>query len=292
VESGNDYFEARYYSSAIARFLSADEAFADQHPADPQSWNLYMYAGNNPLGFVDRTGRGKAGDIAWGVVSGTGLFLYNSTPIPGAVTGVKMLAHFAANPSAAIAESNAQGEHDRAAIANTMKALGSSQGRAALAKAAGDAWNGQTLVQKTQVITQLTLGVGVAVVGGVAGSARSVGASSEALAARVTEIHGALDPIAQTMRTTAGAGTEEGISIFAGGKRDLIPAQRALLVPGEIAAKLPGADAEITIMSAAAKNGLNLTDLRVTRPICSDCQSAIEGSGGRLTSDRSATWRK
>ena len=29
----------------------------DQDPSDPQSWNLYGYVRNNPLSFVDPTGR-------------------------------------------------------------------------------------------------------------------------------------------------------------------------------------------------------------------------------------------
>jgi len=57
-ESGLDYFGARYYGSALGRFSSADEVFADQHPADPQSWNMYGYVRNNPLRHIDPSGRG------------------------------------------------------------------------------------------------------------------------------------------------------------------------------------------------------------------------------------------
>ena len=57
IESGNDYFEARYYASSMGRFLSPDPSglyYAD--PNNPQSFNLYSYALNNPLKFVDPTG--------------------------------------------------------------------------------------------------------------------------------------------------------------------------------------------------------------------------------------------
>ena len=36
TESGNDYFGARYYSSAMGRFMSPDRP-VDQHTEDPQS---------------------------------------------------------------------------------------------------------------------------------------------------------------------------------------------------------------------------------------------------------------
>ena len=39
------------------RFTSPDKPFADQDPYDPQSWNLYSYVRNNPLKFIDETGR-------------------------------------------------------------------------------------------------------------------------------------------------------------------------------------------------------------------------------------------
>jgi RHS repeat-associated protein len=51
------YFGARYYSGGLGRFMSADGPLVDQDESDPQSWNLYTYARNNPLRFVDPTGR-------------------------------------------------------------------------------------------------------------------------------------------------------------------------------------------------------------------------------------------
>jgi RHS repeat-associated protein len=74
VESGLDYFLARYYSSAQGRFTSPDEftggpaelyrfaARASENPtlyADPfapQSFNKYQYCTNNPLRYVDPDG--------------------------------------------------------------------------------------------------------------------------------------------------------------------------------------------------------------------------------------------
>jgi RHS repeat-associated protein len=64
TESGNDYFEARYYSSAMGRFMSPDwtakEEGDDPVPyanlEDPQSLNLYAYVRNNPLSKADPDG--------------------------------------------------------------------------------------------------------------------------------------------------------------------------------------------------------------------------------------------
>jgi len=57
AETGLDYFGARHFSGAQGRFTSPDEAFADQQQPDPQSWNLYAYARNNPLRFIDPNGQ-------------------------------------------------------------------------------------------------------------------------------------------------------------------------------------------------------------------------------------------
>jgi len=40
----------------MGRWLSPDLPFADQDPANPQSWNLYGYVRNNPLSSIDNDG--------------------------------------------------------------------------------------------------------------------------------------------------------------------------------------------------------------------------------------------
>ena len=56
VESGNDYFGARYYASSMGRWMSPDPSPAGVIILSPQSWNLYNYVLNNPLRLVDRNG--------------------------------------------------------------------------------------------------------------------------------------------------------------------------------------------------------------------------------------------
>ena len=56
MPSGLDYFGARYFSGAQGRFTSPDPVqMGLTRIADPQRWNLYSYARNNPLKFVDPT---------------------------------------------------------------------------------------------------------------------------------------------------------------------------------------------------------------------------------------------
>ena len=74
AETGLDFFESRYYSSAQGRFTSPDEfkggfldAFTGQHAfqpgplpyadlTDPQTLNKYAYVRNNPLRYTDPNG--------------------------------------------------------------------------------------------------------------------------------------------------------------------------------------------------------------------------------------------
>lgn len=99
AESGNDYFEARYYNSVIGRFLSPDwSAKEDPVPyanlEDPQSLNLYAYVRNNPLTHVDADGHVDldsaivslstlAGGVAGTLVGGTVGAGAGSLALPG-----------------------------------------------------------------------------------------------------------------------------------------------------------------------------------------------------------------
>ncbi len=118
----------------------------------------------------------------------------------------------------------------------------------------------------------------------------AMGLRGASLTKRANTVHDALDPIAASRRTTAALDTKDGSRIIASGGRDLSPAQRAVLEPGEIAAKLPGAHAEVTALQHAQAAGLSPSELVTTRTICPECAAYIESLGGRLTSSTSAAW--
>ena len=56
VESGLDYFGARFNTSYLGRFMSPDSVANDWELRSPQTWNRYAYARNNPLIYVDPDG--------------------------------------------------------------------------------------------------------------------------------------------------------------------------------------------------------------------------------------------
>jgi RHS repeat-associated protein len=56
TESGLDFFNARYLSSGVGRFMSADPGNAGAVGADPQTWNGYGYVRNTPGVLVDPSG--------------------------------------------------------------------------------------------------------------------------------------------------------------------------------------------------------------------------------------------
>ena len=66
VESGLDYYGARYYSSAQGRFSSCDPLPVTKESfVNPQRWNMFIYVKNNPVAAFDPNGadgQGKSGD--------------------------------------------------------------------------------------------------------------------------------------------------------------------------------------------------------------------------------------
>ncbi len=76
-ETGLSYMNARYYNGETGRFVSQDPEFwrmskLNIQLADPQSWNSYVYARNNPLVNVDIDGNFSINAFA---------FLSNSTQV-------------------------------------------------------------------------------------------------------------------------------------------------------------------------------------------------------------------
>ncbi|HZJ44471.1 MAG TPA: RHS repeat-associated core domain-containing protein [Pyrinomonadaceae bacterium] len=61
IETGLDYFGARYYGSTQGRFTSPDPLLSSGRSLQPQSWNRYSYVINRPLSLVDPKG------LDWGV---------------------------------------------------------------------------------------------------------------------------------------------------------------------------------------------------------------------------------
>ncbi len=59
AESGNDYFEARYYGSSMGRFMSPDPInLTEERLLNPaNTLNKYIYGGNNPLKYIDDDGK-------------------------------------------------------------------------------------------------------------------------------------------------------------------------------------------------------------------------------------------
>ncbi|MFN0279181.1 MAG: RHS repeat domain-containing protein [Pyrinomonadaceae bacterium] len=55
-ETDLDFAQARMYSNKLGRFTAPDKPLLDQDEFQPQSWNIYLYARNNPLKYVDISG--------------------------------------------------------------------------------------------------------------------------------------------------------------------------------------------------------------------------------------------
>ena len=255
LASSDLYDHARYMGGKLSRFKSPDQLGGNV--GDPQSWNRYSYARNNPLNVVDPDGRAGLGTVAY--------TLSQTVPLITSTLGItpQQLGSYAQLAAGSIGVAAA--------------AIGGAQvGGAGLFVAATDA-----------VHSSIAVGVGGAGVAAVSGASPVVG--------RAAQIHGVLDPIAQEMRTTAVLETTGG-KIVAGGGRDLGPAQRALVGPGEVAAKLPGAHAEVTAIRQAQQLNVSPQSLQIygrvdgTRPICPNCAETIRATGGTVTGPTTATW--
>ncbi|MBX7185679.1 MAG: RHS repeat-associated core domain-containing protein [Vicinamibacteria bacterium] len=74
AETGLDYFGARYFASKVGRFTTVDPAYTwKENLVDPQRWNRYAYARNNPQRYVDPDGKAVLPAAALGAAIGGAL---------------------------------------------------------------------------------------------------------------------------------------------------------------------------------------------------------------------------
>src|SRR5207248_1682302 len=79
-----------------------------------------------------------------------------------------------------------------------------------------------------------------------------------------------------------------------GAARDLEAVQRTALRLGEVEARLPGADAEMTVLDYMLKNGIEPIAGGVSRPFCPICQfwQELPEVGGLLISPQQVIFRR
>jgi RHS repeat-associated protein len=248
TESGNDYFEARYYNSNTGRFMSPDwSAKEDPVPyanlSDPQSLNLYGYMRNNPLGGVDADGHwpdwGNVGTFVAGAINAWG-----SDNLAGAGRVDQTTNAGAAGARFGDAVAAVQG------VAETVQGVG--------AAIAGGA---------EAFVTAPLAGTGVGIVVPGAGAVVAVAGAAEA-------VHGvATAGTAVTNLMKAGgnfsSGTKQGAKDAAGGKCQNCGAETT---PGQKSQKgvtPPGSEGQTDHIQPKSKGGTN--DPSNAQHLCRDC---------------------
>jgi RHS repeat-associated protein len=167
AETGLDYFGARYYGSKMGRFTTIDPVYTwQENLVDPQRWNRYAYARNNPLKYTDPDGKAidTIADIAFiaydliemGVTRFTG----------GEVSGVQRAALGADLAAAAIPFATGAGIAVRAAaraehaaeVVKTGVAVNRAVGKAGEAKVAAEIVEEGGRILGSQVCCKTSLG--------------------------------------------------------------------------------------------------------------------------------------
>jgi RHS repeat-associated protein len=277
AESGLDYFGARYYSNGLGRWVSADWSatpvpvpYADF--GDPQTLNQYSYVRNLPTTRFDADGHQDGG----------GSLFIGSGPMVCGLCNVIVAAYreIRSNPRQAASDA---GNATKAFVQNTINLL-----------PIGDKQPAPGVKVPPAVVPPPNSAVGTLTTGGLAAGTlllpgpKGAGAVVEDanLGTRAAEIHGALDPIAQNMRTTAVANVTNAdgtVSTMVSSSRNTVaPAQRAVLQPGETAVSGAG-HAEETILNSAHQNGQTVNNMGVTRTPCASCQQKLGQAGVNVT---------
>ncbi len=267
--NGNDFFGARYYNSNVGRFLSPDNG-VDQHPANPQSWNLYSYVHNSPLTSVDPDGHfasptsidsGIEGPlVSFGACSAgrcpdqADMGADTQQGIDESIAESAYLAQVTAN-QAEQATSQAQQQMGDPTLPTEVQPPPPSMADQLMS----------ALMPKSALDLALLVGTdGLGDLG--------------AAALRVLELAGQAGKTAD-YATIAVTETKEGVNIVSSSEaRGLRPAVQAALKPGEVGVKGVG-HAEVTGVNAARQMGLTPTGVAASRGICPSCADFLRAAG-------------
>jgi RHS repeat-associated protein len=270
---------AREYLPSAGRFLSPDPTGIDGGE------NLYAYVLGKPLFLSDP---------------------YGLSPIRPSVGGDGLRNTWQWHLAAGYADPNSKvaiASRLPLPIAAPFAAMLHHEGRAWIAEWSGN--HGEAVIQgglaglnlldsglEAFTLGRLPAGSVVLAASGEEAGRRTLVEEVDRLAERAEQVHDVLDDIAQAKRTTAVLATDEGVDVVGSGTRDLSPAQREALQSGEVAAKLAGEHAEVTVITHAQNTGLTPSTLASKWDICPTCQAFIEKAGGVLNDVRSAFWPK
>ena len=169
IETGLDYFGARYFSSAMGRWLSPDWGvkpvavpYADF--GEPQSLNLYRYAENNPVSISDPDGHcDTTCQILKGTMVGTGRFLEPFCVPCLAVHSMKQGYADFKDPEGAQVRAKAQ---LRGLATTTMALSGDHLAQTEMTAAVVDHWQHSDTKERSATVTQGVLTVASLFVGG------------------------------------------------------------------------------------------------------------------------------
>jgi hypothetical protein len=230
--------------------VQPDAPLFDQFTANPQSWNLYTYGRNNPLSGTDPTGRAwKIFHYAWKVAQAA----YKGQDMYQTVKGLVDSGKTVFSPNVNVTTT------DR------LKASASFLGELS---GASDVVKGVRSLRTT---------AGVVDAGDLKRRADTIAnaAPSQMTRDKVTISVG-------DASSTAGDQTR----LVASSEGSLRNAHVDALQPGEVAVEgVRGTHAEVNLLNAAQEQGLKVTAVAASKPICEGCAAKIEQAGAVAVSE-------